>query len=65
MRLWNIENMEEIPEVLEKRRTEGAGIHVLKVRNSRSILCFVFVLSPATSASVWRLFITDGLLSIT
>ncbi|KAM7405596.1 hypothetical protein PAMP_000033 [Pampus punctatissimus] len=30
VRLWNIKNMEEIPEVLEKRRTEGAGIHILQ-----------------------------------
>ncbi|XP_041636461.1 WD repeat-containing protein 88-like [Cheilinus undulatus] len=30
VRLWNIENMEEIPEVVEKRATEEAGIHILK-----------------------------------
>ncbi|KAM7424784.1 hypothetical protein PAMA_000915 [Pampus argenteus] len=30
VRLWNIKNMEEIPEVLEKRRTEGAGTDILQ-----------------------------------
>uniref|UniRef100_A0A3B4TVU0 Uncharacterized protein n=1 Tax=Seriola dumerili TaxID=41447 RepID=A0A3B4TVU0_SERDU len=36
VRLWDIENMEEIPEVMEKRRTEGSGIHILKVRDHGS-----------------------------
>ncbi|XP_034535773.1 WD repeat-containing protein 88-like isoform X2 [Notolabrus celidotus] len=30
VRLWNIENMEEIPEVVEKRAAEGAGNPILK-----------------------------------
>ncbi|XP_006802363.1 WD repeat-containing protein 88-like [Neolamprologus brichardi] len=29
VRLWDIENMEDIPEVM-KRNAEGAGIHILK-----------------------------------
>ncbi len=32
VRLWNIENMEEIPAVMQKRRTEGTGVHILEVR---------------------------------
>ncbi|XP_030581292.1 WD repeat-containing protein 88 isoform X2 [Archocentrus centrarchus] len=30
LRLWDVENTEEIPEVLKKRSTEGAGIPILK-----------------------------------
>ncbi|XP_029000008.1 WD repeat-containing protein 88-like [Betta splendens] len=30
VRLWDIENMEAIPEVMEKKRTEGSGVHILK-----------------------------------
>ncbi|KAG7239575.1 hypothetical protein INR49_028726 [Caranx melampygus] len=30
VRLWDVENMEEIPQVIEKRTTEESGIHILK-----------------------------------
>ncbi|XP_067105664.1 WD repeat-containing protein 88-like [Osmerus mordax] len=30
VRLWNIENSEQIPEVIERRKAQGMGFHVLK-----------------------------------
>jgi len=31
VRFWDIGNVEEIPEVLQRKRTEGTGVHIRKV----------------------------------
>lgn len=58
VRLWNIENMEEIPAVMEKRRTEGTGVHILKVRvkqpfSVRLHTLYLLNVLTETCVSVW------------
>ena len=36
VRLWNIEHTEEIPAVIETRRTQAGGYQIMKVRGGRS-----------------------------